>query len=122
MRNELIATVVSKQVAAAGGAASIVLLGVPAGVLLAALLGATLSFYFRKGEEEPRIGRVVFGIVAMAYTGAWVALALPAVAPFGIGEVAGNVDLSVRAGLCALLIQSLWNLGHRFFDRKVEGR
>ncbi|GAB3335275.1 hypothetical protein [Marilutibacter aestuarii] len=120
MRNELFATVMSKQVPAASGAVGMVILGVPYGVLIAALLGATLSFYFRKGEPETRIPRVVFGIVAMAFSGAWFSLVLPHIDFLGLGAMAAKVDPSARAGLCALAFQSIWNLGHRFVERKVE--
>lgn len=116
------AEVASEKVPAVAGAAGMVIFGVPQGVLIAAFLGSVLSFYFRKGEVEGRIWRVVFGIVAVAFAGAWLSLMLPHVDLFGIGGMAAKVDGSVRAGLCALAFQSLWNLGHRFADRKVEGR
>lgn len=120
MRDEVIAAIAAKHVPAATGAAGIVLLGVPLGVLVAALLGAILSFYFRKGLPEGRIFFVVWGVAAIAFAGAWLSMALPHVDLFGIGEMAGKVDASVRAGLCALAFQSIWNFGNRFFERKVE--
>lgn len=120
MRNEAIAAVAAKHVPAAGGAVGMVLFGVPLGVLIAAFLGAILSFYFRKAMPEERMVRVVFGVIAMAFAGAWLSLALPHVDWLGIGGMAAKVDASVRAGLCALAFQSVWNLGNRFVERKVE--
>lgn len=120
MRNDAIAAVASQHVPAATGAMGIVLLGVPLGVLVAAFLGAILSFYFRKGVSDERIPRIVFGVVAMAFAGAWLSLALPHVDLLQIGEMAAKVDASARAGLCALAFQSIWNLGGRFLERKVE--
>lgn len=120
MRAALIAAAADKGVPAAAGAATMLILGIPAGVLVAALFGAALSFYFRAGEPEPRILRVVIGIVAMAFAGAWMSLALPHLDLMGIGAMAAKVDASVRAGLCALAFQSVWNFGHRFIDRRVE--
>lgn len=120
MRNDAIAAVAAKHVPAASGAVGIVLLGVPLGVLIAAFLGAILSFYFRKGHPERRIPSIVFGVVAMAFGGAWLSLLLPHVSVLGIGTAAAAVDASVRAGLCALAFQSLWNFGNRFIERKAE--
>jgi hypothetical protein len=120
MRNEAIAAVAAKHVPAATGAAGMVFLGIPFGVLIAAFLGAVLSFYFRKGLPDQRIPHIVFGVVAVAFAGAWLSLALPHVDWLGIGGMAANVDASARAGLCALAFQSIWNFGNRFFERKVE--
>jgi len=120
MRTDAIAAVAAKHVPAASGAVGMVLFGVPLGVLIAAFLGAILSFYFRKGHPERRIPSIVFGVVAMAFAGAWLSLALPHVNVFGIGGMAGQVDASVRAGLCALAFQSIWNFGNRFIERKAE--
>lgn len=122
MRNEAISAVVAQHVPAAGGAAGIVLLGVPYGVLIAAFLGAILSFYFQKGTPEMRIPTIVFGVITLAFSGAWLSLALPHLDLLHIGAMAAKVDPSVRAGLCALVFQTAWNLGNRFFDRKVEAR
>lgn len=120
MRDQAVAAIAAKHVPAAGGAAGMVLFGVPAGVLIAAFLGAALSFYFRKGLPERHIPTIVFGVVAMAFAGAWLSLMLPHVAWLGIGAMSAQVDASARAGLCALVFQSVWNAGHRFIDRKVE--
>ena len=120
MRNEAISVIVAKHVPAASGAASMVLFGVPFGVLIAAFLGAILSFYFRKGMPETRIPTIVFGVITIAFAGAWLSLALPHVDWLGIGAMAAKVDESVRAGLCALVFQSVWNAGNRFIDRKAE--
>lgn len=120
LRDEALAAIAAKQVPAASGAVGIVLLGVPLGVLIAAFLGAILSFYFRKGLPEGRILIVVWGVVAVAFAGAWLSMALPHVDFLAIGGMAAKVDPSVRAGLCALAFQSIWNFGNRFFERKVE--
>lgn len=120
MRNDAIAAVAAKHVPAASGAAGMVLFGVPLGVLIAAFLGAILSFYFRKGHPERRIPSIVFGVVAMAFAGAWLSLALPHLNVFGIGSMAAQVDASARAGLCALAFQSIWNFATRFAERKAE--
>ena len=121
MRNEAVAAIAAKHVPAASGAAGMVFLGVPQGVLIAAFLGAILSFYFRKGLESERVPTIVFGVVAIAFAGAWFSMAVPAVDWLGIGPMAAKVDASARAGLCALLFQSVWNFGHRWTERKVEG-
>lgn len=120
MRNEALAAVAAKHVPAAGGAAGMVLFGVPQGVLIAAFLGAVLSFYFRPGLESRKVPTIVFGIIATAFAGAWCSLALPHLAFMGIGAMAAKVDASARAGLCALVFQSVWNFGHRWTERKVE--
>jgi len=119
MREE-IAAAAAKQIPAASGAAGMVLLGIPAGVLIAAFLGAILSFYFRKALPQQRIPTIVFGVVAIAFAGAWLSLAIPHVDWLGIGVMAAKVDASARAGLCALAFQSVWNFGNRFIERKVE--
>lgn len=111
---------IAAHVPAATGAAGMVLFGVPFGVLIAAFLGAILSFYFRKGMPDERIPIIVFGVVAIAFSGAWLSMTLPYVGVFDIGKMAAMVDPSVRAGLCALSFQTLWNLFNRFFERKVE--
>jgi hypothetical protein len=120
MRNEMLTAFVGKNASAAGGAAGMVLLGVPLGVLVAAFLGAILSFYFRQGESEAKIPRIAFGVVAIAFAGAWVSLALPAIDALQIGATAARIDPSVRAGLCALVFQTGWNLGELWSRRKVE--
>jgi hypothetical protein len=119
MRTEAIAAA-AKHVPAATGAAGIVFLSIPLGVLIAAFLGAVLSFYFRKGEPEKRIVMIVFGVVAIAFAGAWLSLALPHADLLGVGAMAAKVDPSARAGLCALAFQNIWNFGSRFFERKAE--
>lgn len=121
MRNEAMAAVAAKHVPAATGAAGMVLVGIPLGMLIAAFLGAILSFYFRKGLPAQRIPSIVFGVVSMAVCGGWLSMALPHVDWLGIGGMAAKVDASARAGLCALAFQSIWNAAHRFIDRKVEG-
>ena len=122
MRNEAMTGLVATHIPAATGAAGMVVLGVPQGVLIAAFLGAVLSFYFRQGEVENRIPWILFGVVSVAFAGAWFSLMLPHVDFMRVGAMAKNVDPSVRAGLCALAFQSVWNLTHRFANRKVEGR
>lgn len=119
MRHEVLAMVVTKHMPSAVGAMAMGVLGVPAGVLVAAFLGAAMSFYFRRGAEES-IGWIVFGVVVLALAGAWVSLVLPHVDWFGIGAMSAKVDPRVRAGLCALAFQTLWNAGKRLLDRKVE--
>ena len=120
MRNEIAAAFAAKGVPAGAGAAGIVFLGAPAGVLITAVLGAILSFYFRKGLPDESIPRIVFGVIALAFAGAWVSVALPHVDWMGIGAMAAKVDARARAGLCALAFQSAWNLGARYLDRKAE--
>lgn len=121
MHEHTAAAVAAKYVPAASGAAGMILFGVPAGVLIAALLGAAMSFYFRPGTPERRIPMILFGVVSMAFAGAWLSLAAPHFTWLGIGTAAANIDPSVRAGLCALVFQSLWNSGSRFLQRKAEG-
>ena len=99
MRHEVLAVVVTKHMPSA--------------------VGAMASFYFRRGAEES-IGWIVFGVVVLALAGAWVSLVLPHVDWFGIGAMSAKVDPRVRAGLCALAFQTLWNAGKRLLDRKVE--
>jgi len=120
MRDEITAAIAAKHIPAASGAVGMVLFGVPFGVLIAAFLGAILSFYFRKGLPDDRIPRIVFGVVAMAFAGAWLSLALPHVDWLGIGGMAAKVDASARAGLCALAFQSVWSFAHKWTNRKVE--
>ena len=120
MRNEAVAVFAAKNIPAATGAAVMVPLGVPLGVLIAAFLGAILSFYFRKGLPDQTIPRIVFGVIAIAFAGAWLSMALPHVGFLDIGDMAAKVDASARAGLCALAFQSIWNAGNRFIDRKAE--
>lgn len=120
MRNEALAAMAAKNIPAASGAAGMVLLGVPQGVLIAAFLGAILSFYFRKGLPDQSIPRIVFGVIAIAFAGAWLSMILPHIDVLGIGGMAAKVDASASAGLCALAFQSIWNAANRFLDRKAE--
>lgn len=120
MRSEAVLTEIAKHLPGASGAAGIVLLGIPQGVLIAAFFGAVISFYFRERMDDQKIPRIVFGVIAIAFAGAWVSLALPHIDWLGLGAMATKVDPAARAGLCALAFQSAWNFGHRWTSKKVE--
>lgn len=64
---------VATATATAASAAGFVFLGIPQGMLIAAFLGAILSGYFGERKAE-HLGWTIFGIIAVAFASAWVAL------------------------------------------------
>lgn len=93
------------QVAAASGAATgatLLVLGIPLEALLAALIGAALSYVARPAVSHSKIPIRLLGIVSDALIGGWLFVILVKLTPlhrFGVGDI----PIEAGAGLLALL-------------------
>lgn len=92
--------------AGASGAAAMLVLGVPLGALIAALIGAGLAYVARGSEPDEAIPARILGILMDAFIGSWIAVALVRLTPlhrFGIDAI----PLEAIAGLLALFWRGL---------------
>jgi len=121
MKMEAAAAVTSKVLATASTA------GVSVGILTltpwtwaAALIGAAASYYFEPEQTPETAKRILFGVLAMGFAGALMGAALPH-APFMAWTA--NVDVTVRAGLCALMVRFLYSQGKRLLSgwKRTDG-
>jgi hypothetical protein len=103
-----VATGVKVSAATAGAAgisgAATVFLGIPAGVLAAAVLGATISHLPKDGQVETKIPARVLGIVSDTFIGGWLAVAILQFTPLESYGV-HNIPAPAVGALCALLVQ-----------------
>lgn len=99
------ATALASQLAAASGAATgatLLVLGIPLEALLAALIGAALSYVARPAVSHSKIPVRLLGIVSDALIGGWLFVILVKLTPlhrFGVGDI----PIEAGAGLLALL-------------------
>lgn len=106
--NDNLSIVVAKALATAG--ASVAVFGLSWWALAAALVGAFASYHFEP-EQRPRgLGKMLFGIFAMAFAAAMLAVAAPAVPLF---VWTGQIAVEVRAGLLGLTIRFIYEQGKR---------
>jgi hypothetical protein len=92
--------------AGASGAAAMLVLGVPLGALIAALLGAGLAYVARGREPDDQIPARLLGILMAAFNGGGIAVALVRLVPlhrYGIDAI----PLEAIAGLLALFWRGL---------------
>jgi TctA family transporter len=92
--------------AGASGAAAMLVLGIPLGALIAALLGAGLAYVARGREPDEQIPARLLGILMDAFIGGWIAVALVRLIPlhrYGIDAI----PLEAIAGLIALFWRGL---------------
>jgi hypothetical protein len=94
------------------GAGAWALLGISPWAWVAAFIGAVASYYFEPEHTPGGALKVLFGVFAMGFAAALVAAVLPFL-PLGIGAVANQVSLEVRAGLMGLTIRFLFETGRR---------
>ena len=121
MKYEAIATAISKGLAAGSTATvSVGLLTLTPWTWAAALIGAAASYYFEPEQTPETLKRILFGILAMGFAGALMGAALPH-APFMAWT--SNVDVTVRAGLCALMVRFLYSQGKRLMSgwKRTDG-
>ena len=118
MKLESIAAGASKAVSTAG--VSVAFFTLTPWTWAAALLGAAASYYFEPEHTPATARKLVFGIMAMGFAGALFGAALPHV-PFMAWSA--NVDVTVRAGLCALSIRYLFTQGKRLLSgwKRTDG-
>lgn len=92
--------------AGAAGGAVLAVMGIPLGVLAAALIGASLSYVTRKREPDEVIPARLIGILADALIGGWLAVSLVKLTllqPYGVAAV----PLEALAGLLAIFWRGL---------------
>ncbi|MGO1073593.1 hypothetical protein [Lysobacter sp. CA199] len=99
------AAALASQVAAASGAATgatLLVLGIPLEALLAALIGAALSYVARPAVSHSKIPVRLLGIVSDALIGGWLFVIVVKLTPlhrFGVDDI----PIEAGAGLLALL-------------------
>lgn len=98
------AALVSQAAAATGAAtsATLLVLGIPLEALLAALIGAALSYVARPAVSHSKVPMRLLGIVSDALIGGWLFVILVKLTPlhrFGLAEI----PIEAGAGLLALL-------------------
>ncbi|MEI2453841.1 hypothetical protein [Lysobacter firmicutimachus] len=104
-RSTQTAAALTSQVAAASGAATgatLLVLGIPLEALLAALIGAALSYVARPAVSHSKIPVRLLGIVSDALIGGWLFVIVVKLTPlhrFGVAEI----PIEAGAGLLALL-------------------
>lgn len=125
------AKVSSGVVAAASGAAvaslappepsmwAIVVLGIPLGVLAAALVGAAIRHLRAPAQPDRRMVTQAFGTVADGFIGGWLAMLLIGL-PSTNSYVGDVLRPEVMGALCALLVQFLRDYGKGYFDRLYD--
>lgn len=98
----------AKAVATAG--AAIAVFGLSWWAIAAALIGAIASFHFEPEHAPKGALKLAFGIVAMGFAAAFVAVALPNIPLMGWSD---GILIEVRAGLLGLTIRWLVEQGKR---------
>lgn len=99
------AAALASQIAAASGVATgatLLVLGIPLEALLAALIGAALSYVARPAVSHSKIPVRLLGIVSDALIGGWLFVIVVKLTPlhrFGVD----NIPIEAGAGLLALL-------------------
>lgn len=94
-------------------------LGLTQGMLVSALMGAMLSLYYTPIDPPRKIPQVIFGIVAVAFAGAWTARLLPFFAPM---SWTGAMPPEALAGFLAMTMQFSVPLGKSAVQKFVAGR
>lgn len=97
------------------GAASVIL-GIPAAVLCAAVVGSIISHLPRDGQPETKIPARVMAVVSDTFIGGWLAVAalqLTFLEPYGVH----NIPAPAVGALCALLVQWLRTKIADYFER-----
>jgi len=98
----------SKGVATA--AASVAVFGLTWWAVSAALVGAFASYHFEPEKRPQGLGKMIFGIFAMAFFAALLAVAIPKVPLFSWSS---EILVEVRAGLLGLTIRFIYEQGRR---------
>ncbi|MDR1076379.1 MAG: hypothetical protein LBL59_08825 [Xanthomonadaceae bacterium] len=106
------AAITFKTIATSAGAVSI--FGLSPWAWVAAIVGAAASYYFEPEQAPDKALRLAFGIAAMAFAAAMVAMILPHLPV--IGETAGKIDVEVRAGALGLSVRVLHEQGRRILS------
>ena len=109
---------VAKGVATAGATAGI--LGLGGWAWACAIIGAFFSMYLEKAKEPEDIFRTILSILGWALASAMIAVALPHVQWFGIGDTAGRVALEARAGILGLSLRWAVTNGKAAVAAKVK--
>lgn len=114
---------ITAKVATAAGAsvgAAFAVLGIPLGALAAALLGAGFSYLPRGAAPHDKVPLRVLGVIADAFIGGWVAVALVHV-PYTASHI-GAWDSApvVFAGLLGFLMQAIRMKTAGYFERAFQ--
>lgn len=109
------AQIAGKSIATAGVGAGLVTITPWAWAF--ALCGATLALYFEPEHKPKQLWMVLFGIIASGFGAALLAASVPHAPMLGW---TGNIDLSVRAGLCGLAFRFLWEQGKKWFGKRAD--
>lgn len=99
MRAE-VAGLAAKAVATAG--AAIAVFGLTWWAVAAAVVGAVASYHFEPEQKPKGAITLVFGIIAMGFAAAMLAVALPSIPLCGW---TGDIPVEVRAGLLGLSVR-----------------
>lgn len=119
---------VTSSVLASSAAKSVATVGLSAGILGlggwawgCAIIGAFFAVYLEKEKEPEKIITTIVGIMAGAFGAALLAVALPFVPWFGIGSVAKEIPLDVRAGILGLTLRWMVSKGKSVLESKAKG-
>lgn len=97
----------------ATGGASAGLFGLTPWGWAAALIGASLSYYFEPEQTPDKAVKIAFGVLAMAFFAGMAAVLMPHVPWFGIGDAASKAPPEALAGVLGLSIRFIWEQGRR---------
>lgn len=89
---------------------SVAVFGLNWWAIAAALIGAMASYHFEPEKQPKGLGKLVFGIFAMAFASAMLAVALPSIP---LCSWTGDIAIEVRSGLLGISIRFIWEQGRR---------
>lgn len=97
------------------GIFSVLVMGIPLGVLVAALGGSSAQYLNKPRQPDSTVPREVRGTVIDGFIGGWLAMGLigfTLTAPYLL-----MIEPAVVGALCALLVQTIRVHGKGYFDR-----
>lgn len=103
-------------VTVAGTGAASVILGIPAAVLCAAVVGAIISHLPRDGQPDTKIPARVIAVVSDTFVGGWLAVAILQLTFFKEYGV-HNIPAPAVGALCALIVQWARSKSSDYFER-----
>ena len=112
------ATGIAKGVSTAG--ATVGILGLSSMAWACAVIGAFFSVYLEDAKDPREVIKTIATILAWAFAAALLAIALPHLKWFGIGDAAGHIALEARAGILGLSIRWAVTNGKAAIIAKVK--
>lgn len=97
---------------------TILVLGIPLGVLVASLCGAAVRQIREHGQPDANIPRRAIAIVTDGFIGGWLAMLLVGI-PL-TRDYFGNVEHAIVGALCALGLQFMRDKGPKLFDQAAQ--